>query len=94
MKSATPRGTMFISRNMPPIDLGTYTSTRPVWSASTIPLATSSGSITLIPRVRCRPEPSSVLTTTGITMLTSMPVLRTSARIASLRPTTACLVAQ
>ena len=41
-----------------------------------------------------RPEPSSVLTTTGITTLISMFVSRTSARIASLSPTTACLVAQ
>jgi len=38
------------------------------------------------------PAVSSVLTTVGITHRTSTPVSRSSARTASLRPTTACLV--
>ena len=37
---------------------------------------------------------SSVLTTVGITQATSTPLPRSSARTASLRPTTACLVAE
>ena len=63
---------------MPLIVFGTNTSKRPVWSASTIASATSSGSTALNPRVSGSPEPSSVLTTTGITTLTSMSVPRSS----------------
>ena len=63
-------------------------------SASTIASATSSGWSTLIARVSGRPEPSSVLTTAGITHEISIPLPRSSARTASETPTTKCLVPQ
>ena len=44
---------------------GTNTSTRPVWSASTIASATSDASTCLNARASGRPEPSSVRTTTA-----------------------------
>ena len=74
---------------------GTHTSTRPVWTRLDDRVGDVLGLDHLDPAAsRCRPDPSSVLTTTGITIDTSISVLRTSARIASLSPTTACLVAQ
>ena len=92
--SMARRGISAFKRTRPPADLGQNTSKRPVCSASTIAAATSSGSWGLTPRVSGSPEPSSVLTTTGMTTLMSTPLSRSSARSDSLRPTTACLVAQ
>jgi hypothetical protein len=79
---------------MAALDRGTQTSNFGNFKALTMSLATSSGSSFFTPGVSGRPEPSSVLTTAGITTETSTPVPRSSARTASLRPTTACLVAQ
>ena len=76
------------------VERGTQTSKRPVSRASTIASATSSGSRFLTPRASGRPEPSSVLTTPGITQWISIAVPSSSARTASQSPTTACLVAQ
>ena len=77
-------------------DLGTQTSKRPVCSASTVASATCSGVRILEAREALRPVPSSVPTMLGMTTLTeipSAPMLFSSPRSASLRPTTACLVA-
>ena len=71
MASAIERGISAAPRTIPATERGTYTSKRPVWSASTIALATSSGWTGLKLRVSGRPEPSSVLTTTGMTTLMS-----------------------
>ena len=69
------------------------TSKRGTSSASTISLATSEASTGLTQRWPT-PLVSSVLTTVGITQATSIPLSRSSARTASLSPTTACLVAE
>ncbi len=76
---------------MAPFAFGTKTSKRGTSIASTIALATSSGSTGLTQRWPT-PLVSSVLTIVGITQSTSMPLPRSSVRTASLIPTTACLV--
>ena len=76
------------------LDAGTQTSNLGNLSALTIASATSSGASFFSPRVSASPRPSSVSTTAGITTETSIPLSRSSARTASLNPTTACLVAQ
>ncbi len=79
---------------MPPATRGTKTSKRGCSSADTISAATSSGSTFFTPRADCRPDASSVFTTPGITQENSMGVSRSSARTASVTPTTKCLVPQ
>ena len=94
MSSRPERGSTPIAWFSAPTERGTKTSKRGTFSALTISSATSSGVTCLTPRVRGRPAASSVWTTTGMTQETSTPVPRTSARTASLTPTTKCFVPQ
>jgi hypothetical protein len=69
-------------------------SKRGALSAPTTAAATSCGETTLTPLAVPMPLPSSVSTTPGMSTETSTPVPRSSARSASERPITPCLVAQ
>jgi hypothetical protein len=73
---------------------GTQTSNRGSFSAATVASAICSGVTRLTPRRSGTPVASSVRAKPGMTTVISTPVSRSSARTASERPITACLVAQ
>jgi len=93
--SRARRGKTLVTVEIVCADLGTQTSKRPNCSASSVASATSSGVRTFAARDAPTPVVSSVPTMLGMTTLMSIAasMLRSSPRSASLRPTTACLVA-